>query len=109
MKKVYEDFFNKLDENELDFFKIRLKKEYSKRKEANERELRSKPVISTNIVQNNFRSSNWIIEKKDNSLDLFVLYLESKGLIQICGKSSKHYDFFITELGVAFLEYIIYQ
>lgn len=109
MKKIYEDFFNKLDENELDFFRIQLKKVYSKRKEANEKELRSIQVISTNIIQNHFYSSNWIIEKKDDSLDLFVLYLESKGLIKICGKSSKCHDFFITELGVAFLEYIIQQ
>lgn len=101
MKKIYEDFFNKLDENELDFFRIQLKKVYSKRKEANEKELK-------NI--NHIYASNWSIEKKDNNLNLFILYLEAKGLIIRCGKiSSENYNFFITELGVAFLEYIIQQ
>lgn len=111
MKKIYEDFFKKLDENEINFFKVQMSKVYSQKKELNESYLKRRRVISTDIILNYIYDNNWNIEKKDNSLDLFVLYLESKGLIKDYRKGDHldFYDFFITELGVAFLEYIIQQ
>lgn len=107
MKKIYEDFFNKLDENELDFFKIHLKKVYLEKLRENKEVER----IKNNITNyNSLYNSNWSIKKNGNSLDLFILYLTSQGLMGLDdGLNEDYYNIYMTKLGVAFLEYIIQQ
>ena len=107
MKKIYEDFFNKLDENEVNFFKIHLKKVYLEKLQENKEVER----IKNNITNyNSLYHSNWSIKKNDESLDLFILYLISQGLmVEYSGLNKDCYDICMTKLGIAFLEYIIYQ
>lgn len=111
MKKIYEDFFNKLDENELDFFKIHLKKVYLEKLRKNEEvKIIQNNTTNYNSLCNSLYNSNWKIKKNGNSLDLFISYLISQGLITLYnGLNEDYYDIFMTKLGVAFLKYIIQQ
>lgn len=107
MKKIYEDFFTKLDENEINFFKDSLHKTYKhKLKENDDLEENTTLTIKTH---NALYDADWKIKIVDTDLDLFILYLQSQGLIynyQI-DKITENYKFRMTKLGIAFLEYII--
>lgn len=107
MKKIYEDFFNKLDENEINFFKDSLYKIYKQKLKENEAlELHTSLSIKN---YNAFYYAQWKIKIVDTNLDIFILYLQSQGLVYNyeIDKITKNYKFKMTKLGLAFLEYII--
>lgn len=105
MKKIYEDFFNKLDENELDFFKL-LKEEYLKRKIRDNEYNQNKRYISTDLPKYSLRYDSWNIECLNLDLDLFMDYLLAQKFIHNYFKREREYCFQVTSLGIGFLKYI---